>query len=181
MTTYAAHLDNFNDIADAVRECATLASDIADSFSLRTDPTHQNAAKRFDRFQEKYAAALHHGIGSEDNARKLLRDAVNLVYELGMQASTGAMRQDLAHRASDVMKEFKPNYTRNYGLEVGDRVRIEAFSQSVTGEIIGLDGWDNNAGIMRTDDGREMKIVCEWCERLDAYEGPERSPAPRAP
>lgn len=171
MTTYASHLTNFNDVADAIRECSLLADDLAGSFPLRRDRLSAKITDRYDRFRRNRASAQLHGLGDEDNARRLLRDAVNIVNDLAIQAAMRGMRQDLAARANEVIKEFKPNYTRSYGFEVGDRVDYPLHGGgTVAGEIVKLDDLDDNVAILRTDDGTEIEVECEWCERLDAFD-----------
>jgi hypothetical protein len=60
---------------------------------------------------------------------------------------------------------------RHYGLKVDDRVQFKGpGGVSVIGKVIALDSTDNNGGRIRLEDGRECKIVCEWCEVLPKME-----------
>ena len=59
---------------------------------------------------------------------------------------------------------------RHYGLKLEDRVEMKAFGGTVTGTVIHLYALDNNGARIRLDDGREMDVVCEWCEMLPKKE-----------
>lgn len=56
---------------------------------------------------------------------------------------------------------------RHYGFVVGDRVIEEAFGTKTEGTIFFL-GTDNNGGKIRRDDGKEMKVVLEYCSMVKA-------------
>lgn len=53
---------------------------------------------------------------------------------------------------------------RHYGLKIGDRVKQCAFNRTIEGYVVELHVMDNNGATIRLDDGREMNVVCEWCE-----------------
>ena len=53
---------------------------------------------------------------------------------------------------------------RHYGLEIGDKVRYLAFSvESPVLEVIRFSPTDNNCAYVRLPNGKEMKVVAEWC------------------
>jgi len=179
MTKYAAHLASFGDVTDSIRQCSALVSDLVDAFPpIRLDPNYRKIAQRLDRFERNCADAQHHGLGTDDNARKLLRDAVNLVCQIGIPASRNNLDPVLAMRLREALEEYKPKWHRHYGLEEGDRVEFRFAGKGVRGVITGFDLTDNNRATMVTDDGKEMDVVCEWCDQLDAYEEPERTAVP---
>ena len=76
-------------------------------------------------FFEGYGQATVEGIKDEDDARDLLRDAVNLALSMSAHYVANEGRDFiLTDRAVDVLEEFKPGYQRHYGLAVGDRVEV---------------------------------------------------------
>ena len=61
---------------------------------------------------------------------------------------------------------------RHYGLEIGDKVRFRAFGiVSPVLEVVRFSPLDNNCAYVRYPDGREIKVVAEWC----VIESPETS------
>lgn len=54
-----------------------------------------------------------------------------------------------------------------HGLSVGDRVRYKLFNTFLEGKIVFLSNIDKNGGLMETDGGETIKIICERCEKIN--------------
>jgi hypothetical protein len=54
-----------------------------------------------------------------------------------------------------------------YGLEMGDRVIGKTSISGIEGEVIHLYTGDKNRARIKTDEGEEEDVVCEWCEKIE--------------
>jgi hypothetical protein len=76
---------------------------------------------------------------------------------------------DAIRAAASTVTRRNPN--RHYGLLVGDLVEQRIGNVSIRGVVTELHLTDANGATIRMDDGKTMKVVCEWCniiKKVDA-------------
>ncbi len=181
MTTYAEHLEGAGEILASVRQVAQLADDIAGSGRLPRHPGTNRLVESHAAFRKAYGDATVEGISDEDDARDLLRDAVNVALSLAdAYAANGGDDRILNRRAEDVREEFKPTHRRHHGLTVGDRVEQRVGSLGIlTGEVTALDPLDNNRATIRDDrDGEDSDVTCDCCVQMPTFRSRVSPPSP---
>ncbi len=180
MTTYAGHLGNVGEILASVRHVDVLAGDLAGTGPMSAEDGEATGMREaYGAFRRTYGDATVEGIGDEDDARDLLRDAVNLVLGMaGIYVSRGGRDGLLLARAADVRDEFKPGFGRHYGLDVGDRVEERIGGIAHRGEVIEVSATDNNRAVVRDDDGETFEATCECCRQVPTFRQRVAVPGP---
>ena len=182
---YAEHLEGVGEILASVRQVTALAADLAGTPALSSRVPHivQERAG-LDALMKAYGDATVEGISDEDEARDLLRDAVNVTLRLARTYVSNSGRDGiLLDRADEARKEFKPGFGRHYGVGLGDRVEQRQGGIGIfRGEVVALDPLDNNRATIRDERyGEETDVTCDCCDQLPTFRQrvAPPSPAPR--
>jgi hypothetical protein len=180
LAAYAEHLEDVRELLSSVRHVSDLARDLAGTGPLAADDGvaagHREAHAAFAK---AYGDATVEGIGDEDDARDLLRDAVNLVLRMAeTYVARGGGDRILIGRVIDVQGEFKPGFGRHHGLGVGDRVEERIGGIALRGEVVELPATDNNRAVVRGDDGETFEATCDCCRQIPTFRQRAAAPAP---
>jgi hypothetical protein len=61
---------------------------------------------------------------------------------------------------------------RQYGLQVGDKVQVSVNNNTVKGEVVELDSFDNNRVYIEKPNGEITDVICEHCDVIERNGSP---------
>ncbi len=123
-------------------------------------------------YQNKVAKVEAKGFVTEFEMSRIQKWKARIQAILELKAELEKMTSSL----QDLMTPKNAATEHHYGLRLGDRVSYSiAGGGTIEGKVVHLYATDSNRCVIRTDDGNDISVVCEYCTKLPETREPYHS------